>query len=126
MYNALITDLDGTVVGSGDDGSDLSEDLSKIVQQAESFGKKITCATGRGWLSTKPVVKRLGMTSPCIIEGGSRIIDPITEKTIWERFLNEHDSQMVVEIFKLLSSGRELLKSTSNTNRIPIPDVNSI
>jgi len=101
---ALITDLDGTVVDSGDDGSTLSTNLSEIVRQAERWVKK-SRAPPDGAGTTKPVVRRLGITAPCIIEGGARIIDPVTEETIWEKVLDEHTSQLVLEAFKRLSSG---------------------
>lgn len=126
MYEALIADIDGTVAAIGSDGSDISEQARIAVHTAQIQGKKITCATGRGWPSTKPVVNRLGLIDPCIIEGGSCIIEPKSEKILWEESLDEVASQSILTIFKRLATGNVAVKSTSDKSRVPLAQLINI
>lgn len=48
----------------------------------------------------KVVVEALEFASPCIIEGGSRIINPKTEETLWERHLDVTALNTALDIFK--------------------------
>lgn len=122
MYKALITDIDGTLVPVTGNGSTLDEQTIQAFKTAFESGCRIGVATGRGWPSTKSVVERLGITDLCIIEGGSCIIDPRTEKVIWERTLDAETSRQVVGIFKRLATHAELIKSSAVTERIPVKE----
>ncbi|HEY4963278.1 MAG TPA: HAD family hydrolase [Candidatus Saccharimonadales bacterium] len=126
MYNALITDIDGTVAAIGTDGSDISEHTRQIVSRAISKGKRITCATGRGWPSSKPVIQRLGLIDPCIIEGGSCIINPESEEILWEVQLDEMASSAILSIFKRLATDNVYIKSTSDKSRLPLAQVTNV
>lgn len=125
FYKALVTDLDGTAVKISSDGSDMTEARRLAVQTAQEKGFKITCATGRRWDSTKPIVKQLGIVSPCIVQGGSRIIDPITEKTLWEKHLDVSAVEATLDIFKRESDGGDLAtftikrQSLNTVERVP-------
>lgn len=116
-YKALITDLDGTAIPISSDGSDIDGRTCEAVQRATRQGYKIACATGREWELAKPVVNRLGLTSPCIIEGGTRIIDPNTEKTLWKKYLDDAVSQNVFRLFKTLAPDCRLMTSKDITQR---------
>jgi HAD superfamily hydrolase (TIGR01484 family) len=126
MYKALITDIDGTVIAIGTNGSDITDQTRHAVKEALQKGKKITIATGRTWPSAGPVVKSLGLTDPCIIEGGSCIIDPQTEKIMWNMLLDEAASQKVLDISKKFVGGRVAIKSTSDAERLPIAHVDTM
>lgn len=124
-YEALVTDLDGTAVKISSDGSDVSEAAKRAVQAAQEKGYKITCATGRRWTSTKHIVEQLGIVSPCIVQGGSRIIDPITEETLWEKHLDVSAVEATLDIFKRESDGGDLAtftikrQSLNTVDRVP-------
>ncbi|HSX31607.1 MAG TPA: HAD family hydrolase [Candidatus Saccharimonadales bacterium] len=120
MYKALIADIDGTLVPVQGDGSSLDELTIRAVARALQSGVQISVATGRGWASTKPVVQRLGIVDLCIVEGGSCIIDPITEQMVWQKTLDAQVSSEVVAIFKQLATGSELLKTSARPERIPL------
>lgn len=120
MYKALIADIDGTLVPIKGDGSDIDESTIQAVADAIERGIQISLATGRGWNSTKPVVKRLGIEDLCIIEGGSCIIDPTTEEIVWQKTLDAHDSRKVVEVFKKFAVNSELVKTSAKPERIPV------
>ncbi len=84
-YCALVTDLDGSAVKLFSNGNDISNATIESVQKAIKHGKIIACATGRGWTYAESVIRKLGLQHPCVIEGGTRIIDPVTEKTLWQK-----------------------------------------
>lgn len=125
MYSALITDLDGTAVAISSDGSDVNTLTKNAVKSAIKQGKKITCATGREWELAKSVVESLGIVSPCIVEGGTKIVDPKTGETIWKKELNENSPTKILKIFKSESKGGLIMHSL-NTNRQKITDVESV
>lgn len=104
LYQALIHDLDGTSVAISSDGSDVSQHVKDAIRRAQEKGLKIAPATGRSWNLAKPVVDALGITHPCIIEGGTRIIDPKTEETLWEKHLDSEAVGVVFDIFRAESS----------------------
>lgn len=107
-YKAIITDLDGTAVPVSSDGSDVSEANIAAIRRAQDNGYKAACATGRSWRLAKVVVGILGFASPCIIEGGSRIIDVQTEETLWERRLDAPALSAILDIFKRESDTGEV------------------
>jgi HAD superfamily hydrolase (TIGR01484 family) len=125
MYEALITDLDGTAIAISSDGRDVDEVTRQTVRRAIAAGKKITCATGREWELTAPIVKALGFTAPCIIEGGTRIIDPRTEQTLWEKFLDAGVPAKVLEIFKAEAPGG-LIMHSADINQRPLAGVHRL
>ncbi len=100
MYKALLTDLDGTAVAISSDGSEVTEATRQAVKKVQENGVKIACATGRAWDIAQPVVRALGFRAACIIEGGTRIVDPITGKTLWERAMSNAAADGVFQIFK--------------------------
>jgi HAD superfamily hydrolase (TIGR01484 family) len=104
-YRALITDLDGTAIPVSGDESDISEETMGVVRSAIEQGAIIAAATGRYWQVSSNVIRRLGITQPCVIEGGSRIIDATTEETLWEKHLDHNDLMAAFDIFKRKADG---------------------
>ncbi len=100
MYKALITDLDGTAVPLTSDGSSVTDSTRTTIQKAIKNGFKLACATGRHWEHAESVIKSLGFTAPCIIEGGTRIVRASTGETLWEKPLSEPVLNHILNIFK--------------------------
>lgn len=125
MYQALITDLDGTAVQISSDGSDIDAATKEAVRSAINNGKKLACATGREWVLVKPVVRQLGFTAPCIVEGGTRIIDPQTEQTVWEKSLDAGVPAKILEIFKAEADHGVVMRSP-DAHRQKLDDVDSV
>jgi HAD superfamily hydrolase (TIGR01484 family) len=125
MYKALITDLDGTAVAISSNGDDIDERTKQAVARAIDAGKKLSCATGRNWKMVKPVVSKLGLVSPCVIEGGTRIIDPLTEKTLWEKSLEGGASTKILELFKA-ESKIGVIMTSANVSGVPIDVIRSV
>lgn len=122
MYKALITDLDGTAVAISSFGEDIDQATKESVKLAIKSGKKIACATGREWEAAKNIVKELGFISPCIIEGGTRIIDPLTEKTIWQKPLDDGAASHILKVFKT-DSVKGLIMHSDDISQINISEV---
>lgn len=100
MYKALIFDVDGTIARKSTDGSDIDDSTCKAVAQAQQAGFKVACATGREEWLVDPILKKLGLTAPCIVEGGTRIIDSVSQKTLWEKQLNAGAAAKILAVFK--------------------------
>jgi HAD superfamily hydrolase (TIGR01484 family) len=97
-FKALILDLDGTTIPNSADGMP-----SKKVMQAVSEAKEkisISAATGRTISYARPVLQALKLTSPCIISGGTQIVDPQTEEVLWEQVIEVEAIRQLLEIFR--------------------------
>ncbi|MFZ2150235.1 MAG: HAD family hydrolase [Minisyncoccia bacterium] len=98
MYKALILDLDGTTIPNRRDGMPsrrVMEIISKIKDRVH-----VCAATGRGISLAGHIIKELGLTAPCIVNGGTRIIDPVTEKILWEKDMTKSQVEKILEIAK--------------------------
>lgn len=85
-FKAIIFDLDGTIFPNKKNGVP-SEQLSGLINKIKD--KVFICAaTGRRVYECRHIFKMLGLTSPCIILGGTQIIDPVSEKVLWEKLIS--------------------------------------
>jgi HAD superfamily hydrolase (TIGR01484 family) len=109
MYKALVTDLDGTALPIGSDGHEVSKQTRSLIRKATKAGYKITCATGREWDLARPVIQALGLSSPCIIAGGTRIADPQSGRVLWEKPMEPGDAEKVLKIYKKYAGGGKLI-----------------
>jgi hydroxymethylpyrimidine pyrophosphatase-like HAD family hydrolase len=125
MYKALITDLDGTAIAVASFGDDIDLATQQAMSNAINQGFIVACATGRDWNMAEAVITKLGITAPCVIEGGSRIIDPITSNTLWEKSLEPGESLRVFKIFKQLTPDATLTTSADTPLR-PMLEVDSV
>lgn len=125
MYKALITDLDGTIVNLSSNGDNIDDATVEVAKEAIDVGKKLTCATGREWELAKPIIKKLGFVSPCIVEGGTRIVDPLTDETIWEKSLQENAATQILEIFHSETKSGQIVHS-AHLGKQPLADVLSL
>jgi len=97
-FKAVILDLDGTTIPNRKDGMP-SKRVIDIIHQLRGH-VSINVATGRGLNGCKEILKSLGLTSPCIVNGGTRIVDPVTEKIIWEKELDKSQVEKIMEVAK--------------------------
>lgn len=82
-YKALIFDLDGTAIDTKKNASPSSR-LLKTLKQAED--KVIfACATGRSFMNAQRILLEMNITEPCIIFGGSQILNPQTGEVLWKK-----------------------------------------
>ncbi len=95
-YKSLLLDVDGTLVPVGPNTIP-SEKVIESLKQAKKT-VRVSLVSGRclDWLTE--IFKVLDLTDPCIINGGSQIIDPKTKKILWERPINKEDVGKVLRI----------------------------
>lgn len=94
-FKALIFDIDGTAIPNRPGGVP-SERLIKLIKRLQP-NLKISAATGRIYSTAMPVIKKLGLMQPCIIAGGTRIIDPKTDKILWKKDMSSYQVKLVVD-----------------------------
>lgn len=95
-YKSLLLDVDGTIVPVGPHTVP-SKRVVDSLNQARKVAH-VSLASGRclDWLIE--IFQILDLTDPCIINGGSQIIDPKTKKILWERPINKEDAVKVLKI----------------------------
>ena len=98
QYKAIVFDLDGTAIPLQTDGVPSSAVISTVAKAKERI---IVCAaTGRPITNAKPILEKLGLVDPCIISGGTQIINPVSKETLWEKRLLEKQVSQVVKLCK--------------------------
>jgi len=98
-YKAIIFDLDGTAIPNRKDGMP-SQHLIDLIQDLKN--KVFVCAaTARPFSICKEVLKSLQLISPCVVSGGTRIIDPVTNKTLWEKNIPDEIVGKIIDTTKL-------------------------
>lgn len=78
----IVTDLDGTLL---DSRSNLDDAYADEIKGLLKDGIKLTIATGRAYDSAYTFAKKLGIEMPIICELGAFIVDPVTNKKIFEK-----------------------------------------
>src|SRR3989344_7075673 len=93
---AVVLDLDGTAIPNRKDGMP----SKRVIDTIQKIKDKvyISAATGRGINGCREIIKSLGLTSPCIVNGGTRIIDPVTEKVLWEKELDKAQVEQIMQV----------------------------
>src|ERR1700722_17290904 len=94
-YKALMLDVDGTLISKYDNLP--SPKVTEAINKAKNK-ISIGLATSRPFILLKPILKHLQLNGPSITQGGSRIIDSITGRVIWEQLLNNDDVNKICEI----------------------------
>ncbi len=93
----IVTDLDGTLL---DNQSNLSSGYANEIKKTIGGDIKLTIASGRSYNSIRPFAEKLGIVVPIICEFGSFIIDPVTEKKIFEKTISAKVVRQTLDFFK--------------------------
>ncbi len=93
-----VFDLDDTAVLSNEKSSPTDE-LVDILNKNNDTAH-FSVATGRSWHHAKDIIRKLNITNPCIISGGTQIIDPVNETLLWERKIEHEDARLIFELAK--------------------------
>ncbi len=97
-YKAIIFDLDGTAIPNRKDGKPsqyLIDTIQKIKDQVH-----ISVATGRRIFDCRDIFASLKLTSPSIILGGTQIVDPVSEKILWEKLIPRKTVDEIINVAK--------------------------
>lgn len=95
-FKALIFDLDGTAVPSERDALP-SARVVRAVKKAKTV-LSICAATGRSLPMARHIFHALTLDDPSVVSAGAQIIDPRTEKTIWQKLLSERQLKQILEL----------------------------
>lgn len=95
-FKLLIFDLDGTAIPNKSDGLP-STPVVKAVEEAKR-AIDVSAATGRGITMARPILKKLKLVSPCVISGGTQIVNPQTEKILWEKQLTKNQVKEIIGV----------------------------
>ncbi len=99
IMRAVIFDLDGTAIPSEISGLP-SQRLQNAIR--DNDGSLIFCAaTGRSWKHAKEPIAALGLHSPCIISGGTQIINPNNKELLWEVMIPDQSLTAIFRIAKI-------------------------
>lgn len=96
-YKAIFSDVDGTLVPVGPHTKPTKKVIG-AVQKAKQASVLFCLVSGRPFNWLTDVIAELGITDPCIINGGTQIIDPTSEKILWEQSLSHEDVNKILEI----------------------------
>lgn len=82
-YKSLLLDVDGTLVPVGPYTIPSAQVRSSIDSVRDSVAISLVSGRPIDWL--KETFDTLHLTHPCVINGGSQIIDPVTHSILWEQ-----------------------------------------
>lgn len=71
-YKLLVCDIDGTLLTSA---GTLTDRTRNAVQRARVAGLRVTIATGRRYMTAKPIIDALDIVEPVIVQTGALIFD---------------------------------------------------
>lgn len=98
IKKALIFELDSTAL-SQDTKAKPSPAVMTAIDAARASAYVIF-ATNRSWKTAKPYAKLMGIVHPCVTLGGSQVVDPTTNKIIWEQDLDPGVPAKLIDIAK--------------------------
>ncbi len=94
MYKVVVSDLDGTLLNSDQEVSDLSK---KVIRKLVKSGVKFYIATGRAYPDAKRIMKSIGIKIPLISANGG-VINNIEGKEIYRNNLDEKYKDIIMDI----------------------------
>ncbi|VWL85498.1 Cof-type HAD-IIB family hydrolase [Oceanivirga miroungae] len=94
MYNTVISDLDGTLLG---ENHDISEDSIKLLNYLNKKGVRIILATGRNYVDAKRIAEKLDFTPELITSNGAELTNT-NKETVFKKTL---DSKIVEGLINL-------------------------
>jgi HAD superfamily hydrolase (TIGR01484 family) len=111
IKRALIFDLDGTAIPAKPNAKP-SPRVVAAVKEAQETAVTLF-ATGRNWRLAKGMAKVFGITAPCVTYGGAQVVDPTSNKVIWQQDLDPGVAPKIVEICKKYPTAKIYNQSTN-------------
>lgn len=97
-YKSILFDVDGTLVPVGPNTAPSDKVVESIKLAKNKVAVSLVSGRSLNWLTD--LFRVLDLTDPCIINGGSQIIEPETKKILWERPIGERDVTKILEIVR--------------------------
>lgn len=95
---ALIFELDGTAIPKNAKATPTKGVVDALMKAHEKVA--VVFATNRNWKSAKDAAKLLQIQYPCVTLGGSQVVDPVSNKVIWEQDLDPGVPSKIINIAK--------------------------
>lgn len=115
-YKALILDLDGTTIPNRQDGMPSQKVVEAIAKATQVM--HVSVATSRPLAYAADLIAQLKLSSPCVIDGGAQIYDPITKKIIAEQAIEPKDAQT---IWHFLKKNKHKFKYSNGSSEKDLP-----
>lgn len=96
LTRALIFELDGTAISKKPKSKPSKKVLDSVLHAHDSA--VVIFATSRDWKSAKNYAKLFNITAPCVTLAGAQVVDPQTNKVIWEQDLDPGVPAKIVDI----------------------------
>ncbi len=84
-FDALVLDVDGTLVGAA---GTIHPQTVAAIQRLSAAGGLVLIATGRSELGTLAILDQLGLTTPAVVFNGAGVWCPVQKKLVEERLLS--------------------------------------
>lgn len=97
-YKALMLDIDGTTIPNHEHGMPSQNVIDAIAKASKKI--HVGVATSRPLAYAEEVIKRLNLSSLCVLDGGAQIYDPVTKKIISEQPITPQDAETVWKFLK--------------------------
>ena len=97
-YKSLLLDVDGTIVPIGPNMKP-SEAVSSALKKAKEK-VHVSLVSGRCLKWLEELFESLDLEAPCIIDGGSQIINPKTKQILWERPIHKESVRAILKIIE--------------------------
>src|SRR3989304_1031705 len=113
IYKAFISDIDGTLIPN----KPHEVPSEKVIETIKKASKiiHVGVATSRPFYHAVRIIDILDLSAPCIVGGGSQIVDPKTEKIIWEKRLS---LKQVNDLLVLLTSNGHNLEIIDDKDNV--------
>jgi Cof subfamily protein (haloacid dehalogenase superfamily) len=92
-YDALLVDLDGTLVT---DEGELQPRTVERIRAIRAAGVRVMIATGRSEAATIPVLEELGLETPAVVFNGAALWCPDERRLVEERILADRTVERVL------------------------------
>ncbi len=97
-YTSLLLDVDGTLVPVGPHTIPSERVRAAITSVQDSIGVSLVSGRPLDWL--RETFTSLNLTKPCVINGGSQIVDPRTYEVLWEKPILPESLAGIMEIIE--------------------------
>ena len=97
-YKSLLLDVDGTLVPVGPHTVPSQRVIDALRQAKEKVHVSLVSGRCLDWLTE--IFKVLDLTDPCIINGGSQIINPKTKEILWERPIHKESVRKILAVIE--------------------------
>jgi len=104
-YKLVVSDLDGTLL---DGHQQIPKKTLGIIHEFVSAGGLFTIATGRNEVSVKPYLEKLGISIPCIVLNGVKVVSG--NKVVYERKLPKEQAYDTITLLRKYDCGILLYK----------------